>query len=164
MANHVSHGHTQSHSVDASWYLDTGATDHLTSDLAQLQVQEPYQGQEQVHTANGSGMRISHVGQALLPASSSRPLYLRNVLRVPDVTKNLLVVHPFTRDNHVFVEFHPSSLLVKDIVTRDILLRGHCRNGLYSLDASLIKQAFISIHASSAQWHAHLGHPSTQIV
>src|SRR6266540_4111103 len=109
-------------------------------------------------------MRISHVGQALLPASSSRPLYFRNVLRVPDVTKNLLAVHPFTRDNRVFVEFHPSSLLVKDLATRDILLRGHCRNGLYLLDAPLIKQAFVSVRVSSAQWHARLGHPSTQVV
>jgi hypothetical protein len=57
-----------------------------------MQVKEPYIGQEQVHVANGTGMRICHIGQALLPTPSSRPLHLRNILHVPDVTKNLLSV------------------------------------------------------------------------
>ncbi|XP_071676645.1 uncharacterized protein [Lolium perenne] len=49
-------GHTPSYPVDPSWYADTGATDHLTNELAKLHMKEPYQGKDRVHTANGSGV------------------------------------------------------------------------------------------------------------
>jgi histone deacetylase 1/2 len=51
--------------------------------------------------ADGSGMRILHVGQALLP-TPTKSLYLCNVLHVPSVTRNLLSVLKFTHDNNVF--------------------------------------------------------------
>jgi hypothetical protein len=56
----ATHGHTQSYSVDAPWYMDTGATNHLTSEMAKLNTHEPYQGHDHVRTANGAGMHISH--------------------------------------------------------------------------------------------------------
>ena len=151
--------------MDPIWYPDTGATDHLTNQLEKLHMKEAYQGSEHVHTANGEGMRISHVGQALIPTSSSRHLHLRNVLHVPTVTKNLLSVRRFTYDNRVSIEFHPNSVFVKDLLTGAILLRGRVRGGLYALDAPpttpLLKQAFSALKASSSQWHARLGHPAT---
>jgi hypothetical protein len=66
-----------------------------------------------------------------------------------------------------FVEFHPNSLFVKDLLTGAIILRGHCRGGLDSLDASSrphVKQGFSALKASSAQWHARLGHPASPVV
>ena len=106
--------------------MDTGATDHLTGELDKLAMKEPYHGKDQVHTANGSSMHISHIGQASLPTHSSRHLHLHNVLRVPSVTHNLLSVPKLTRDNNVFIEFHLFDLFVKDRATREILLRGRC--------------------------------------
>jgi hypothetical protein len=61
MANAVSHSQPSSSSVDPRWYVDIGATDHLTNDFEKMQVKEPYTGQEQVHVANGTGMRICHI-------------------------------------------------------------------------------------------------------
>ncbi|KAK1667332.1 hypothetical protein QYE76_055491 [Lolium multiflorum] len=55
MANHVSGGRPQTPPVDTAWYMDTGATDHLTNELGKLQVKEPYHGKEKVYTADGSG-------------------------------------------------------------------------------------------------------------
>ena len=131
-------------------------------------MKEPYAGTKQVHTTNGEGMRISHVGQALISTPSSRHLRLSNVLHVPSVTKNLLSVRRFTHDNRVYIEFHPNSLFVKDLLTGAILLRGRVRGGLYELDAPLVthlpKQVFNALKASSSQWHARLGHPATQVV
>ncbi|XP_073355299.1 uncharacterized protein [Aegilops tauschii subsp. strangulata] len=48
-------GFTPSYSVDPAWYMDTGATDHLTSQLDKLATRQPYTGHDQVRTANGSG-------------------------------------------------------------------------------------------------------------
>ncbi|XP_071680225.1 uncharacterized protein [Lolium perenne] len=37
------------------WIMDSGATDHLTSELARLQAYERYSGKDQVQVANGAG-------------------------------------------------------------------------------------------------------------
>jgi hypothetical protein len=55
-------GYSPSYPVDASWCLDTGATDHLTNQVDKLTVREPYHGHDKVYTANGAGMHISHIG------------------------------------------------------------------------------------------------------
>jgi histone deacetylase 1/2 len=87
--------------------MDTGATDHLTHELSRLNPRESYTGSDQVRTADGSGMHISHIGQASLLTHTPKQLHLLNVLRVPSVTRNLLSVKKLTCDNDVFVEFHP---------------------------------------------------------
>lgn len=53
MANHIQQGHTSAYSIDPQWYLDTGATDHITNDVKQMTSKEEYRGHEQVHVANG---------------------------------------------------------------------------------------------------------------
>ncbi|XP_073360795.1 putative disease resistance protein At1g50180 [Aegilops tauschii subsp. strangulata] len=50
------HGRTPSYSIDPTWYMDTGATNHLTNEMAKLSTKEPYRGHDQVHTANGAGI------------------------------------------------------------------------------------------------------------
>ncbi|XBH98816.1 hypothetical protein VPH35_128271 [Triticum aestivum] len=44
-----------SYGVDTNWYLDTGATDHVTGELEKLAVRDRYTGPEQIHTASGQG-------------------------------------------------------------------------------------------------------------
>ncbi|XBJ15358.1 hypothetical protein VPH35_007269 [Triticum aestivum] len=46
---------TPQYGVDTNWYLDSGATDHITGDLEKLTVRNRYTGGEQIHTASGSG-------------------------------------------------------------------------------------------------------------
>jgi hypothetical protein len=120
---------------------------------------EDYRGRDHVHTTNGSGMQLRHVGQSSLPTSKSTTLALNQVLHVPSVTYNLLSLHRLTKDNNVFCEIYTWYFLVKDRHTRDTLLRDRCRGGLYSLDDSPIKQVFSSLRTSHDQWHCRLGHP-----
>jgi hypothetical protein len=124
-----------SYTVDTNWYNDTGATDHITSDLDRLTVRERYNGGEQVQVGNGAGLQILHIGHSSIE-SNDRALALRDVLHVPNITKNLLSVHKFTRDNDLFFEFHPWSFLVKDSNTRSKLLEGRCEGGLYPISSA----------------------------
>jgi histone deacetylase 1/2 len=156
-------GSTSSYPVDPAWYADTAATDHLTNDLNKITMKEHYHGKDQVQTANGTGMRITHIGQSIIP-TQAQPLHLKNILHVPSVTRNLLSVIFFTYDNNVFFEFHPWYFLVKDRDSREVLLRGGCRGGLYNLDVSSVKQVFSSIKVSRAQWLSRLSHPATPVV
>ena len=70
----------------------------------------------------------------------------------------------FRSDNNVFVEFHPYNLFVKDRASREILLSGRSRGGLYPVGAPSVKQAFTSVRVSSAKWHCRLGHPASPVV
>ena len=55
---------TSSYVVDPNWYTDTDATDHITSDLDRLSIQEKYNGKDQVQVANGPGLSIHHIGHS----------------------------------------------------------------------------------------------------
>jgi hypothetical protein len=120
----------QGYTIDMVWYSDMGVIDHITNELYKLVVCENYTSQEQIHTTNGGGMHITHVGNSILHTPSHN-LSLKNVLHVPRSRKNLVSIHHFIRDNHVFVEYHPWFFLVKDPATRRVLMHGKCRGGLY---------------------------------
>jgi histone deacetylase 1/2 len=74
-----------SYSVDSNWYADTGATDHITEEFENLSVCEKYNGGDQVHTANGAGMNIRHIGHSTIH-TPDKNLNPRNILHVP-ITK-----------------------------------------------------------------------------
>jgi hypothetical protein len=80
--------------ADSNWYLDSGATDHITSELEKLTAHEAYNGHDQLRTVNGAGMDIIHVGKTILP-TPTRPLHLHNVLHVPNTQKQLMSIHRF---------------------------------------------------------------------
>jgi histone deacetylase 1/2 len=159
---------TTNYGVDTNWYMDSGATDHITSELEKLTVRDKYHGQDQVHTASGSGMKISNVGRTVLH-TPHKILHLQNVLHVPAANKNLASVHRLTSDNNVLVEFHPNRFLIKDRVTKRIIHQGRREGGLYPLrlqsgEAKSRKQVLATIKPSTSRWHSRLGHPSFPIV
>jgi hypothetical protein len=45
---------TTSYGVDTNWYVDSGASYHITSNLEKMIVHEHYNGHDQVHTASGA--------------------------------------------------------------------------------------------------------------
>ena len=75
-----------SYGVDTNWYFDSGSTDHITNSLEQLSTRERYNGQEQIHAANGKSISINHIGNTTFH-TSSRDFSFNNVLHVPAATK-----------------------------------------------------------------------------
>jgi hypothetical protein len=109
------HAASSSCNVDTNWYMDSGATDHITGELEKLTVRNKYQGGDQIHMASGAGMNISHIGLVNTP---HRLIQLNNILYVPRARKNLISVHRLTIENSIFVELHPFFFLIKDQKTR----------------------------------------------
>jgi histone deacetylase 1/2 len=167
-AAHYSNTSDGGFNSDANWYLDSGATDHMTNDLERLHVHENYRGNEQIQVANGKHIPILHIGDSSL-SGSTRNLHLSNVLHSPYISKNLLSTHKLANDNDCFVEIHPSSFCVKDLKTRATLLRGRAHGGLYPVPPHqphhrrCLPQAH-SIALSKEPWHRRLGHPAPPIV
>ena len=183
---------TPSTVYDPLWYPDSGASHHLTPDLSQFSSKSTYNGEDLVQVGNGAGMRIKHVGtSSLLCHNSHSSFSLNNLLHVPGLTKNLLSVSQFCKDNGVYFEFYSDSCCVKSQVTKETILQGILRGGLYvfpdlhststepiplnnslnnsvcSIDvspSSFIASCLNNSSINFGLWHARLGHPSSRIV
>lgn len=60
---------------DPVWYMDSGATDHVTPDMNQLQSSSNYHGPAQLQVGNGENLSISHTGNTSFPSSLSEQIY-----------------------------------------------------------------------------------------
>lgn len=89
------------YNVNKNWYTNTRATDHITGELEKLSVRDKYNGVDQIHTANSTGMNISHIGHSTIHTPNC-DLNLNNILHVPSTKKNLISVHRLTSDDNVF--------------------------------------------------------------
>jgi hypothetical protein len=66
--------------------------------------------------------------------------------------KPLISVQNFCLENNVFFEFHPFVFYVKNLMTKEVLLFGQSRDGLYVLSqssATSLPQAFQSTRIST---------------
>lgn len=112
----------------------------------QIPITEPY--------GNGQGLPITSIIPTTFQ-SSLKPyttLTLYNLLLLLKLTKNLISVSQFTKDNHVYFEFHPYACLVKSQATYEVLLQGSIgKEKLYSFgqvqsthtDSNLKKSSYV---------------------
>lgn len=85
----------------SDWYVDTGASAHMTSRSSTLDSFAPYSGNGKVIVGNGDALNITHIGTR----SISPTVQLLNVLAVPHITKNILSISKLTSDFPVHVLF-----------------------------------------------------------
>lgn len=119
----------------------------FTPDLSTFTHHENYQGSDQLRVGNGKGLPIAHIGSSQI-SNSQHNFKLSNVLHVPTLTKSLLSVHQFCKDNNVFFEFHPSTSAIKDQVSKTPLLSGLNKDGLLVCTSFLLQQLHHRPHLS----------------
>ena len=117
---------------DTNWYMDSGATHHFTLDINMLDTVAPFSGSDWVIIGIGKQLCISHLGTAKLPSLYS-PLVLHQVYHTPKFSNNLISVRKLCSDNKVFIEFYATHFLVKDQVSKRVILQGQLDNGLYKV-------------------------------
>jgi len=88
-----------------------------------------------------TGLAISYIGQTTLH-SSKRIFKLSNVLHVPHITKPLLYVQKFYRDDNVYFEFLASVFYFKDLITKEVLFSYKSNDSLYVLSESSATSIF----------------------
>uniref|UniRef100_A0A803PMV3 Retrovirus-related Pol polyprotein from transposon TNT 1-94-like beta-barrel domain-containing protein n=1 Tax=Cannabis sativa TaxID=3483 RepID=A0A803PMV3_CANSA len=117
-----------------AWYLDSGATHHISNTSETLTNSKDYKGKAKVVVGNGSNLSINKIGCSSIPTKfPHKSLLLKDILHVPSLTKNLLSISQFTKHNNVTIEFDDVCCLVKDKNTKQALLRGTLTEGLYRL-------------------------------
>ena len=117
---------TASSAPSNSWYPDSGASHHVINVSQNIQQLTPFKGPDQITIGNGQGLDINSTGLTSFqsPLNPVFPLILSNLLFVPSITKNLISVSQFFKDNLVYFEFHPTFCLVKSQVSKEVLLKG----------------------------------------
>jgi hypothetical protein len=89
------------------------------------------------------------------------------VLVVPDIKKKLLSVSQFTRVNNCYFLFYPWGFLLKDMKTKQVILKGSMADGLYPINLRQLPHhsfSFLANKVPGSLWHARLGHPHSQVI
>ncbi|KAJ9535240.1 hypothetical protein OSB04_un001672, partial [Centaurea solstitialis] len=106
------------------WFVDTGASPHMTPNAAHLDATASYSGNDSVTFGNGNGASISYTGRSHIVPNIS----LLDVLVVPKLTKSLLSVSKPTKDNQVDVVFSDPMFFIQNRHSKETLAQGRCRN------------------------------------
>ncbi len=77
LAAMVSHSNAVAEEED--WLADSGANNHITANLENLSINQPYNGTEAVTVGNGGGLSITHTGSTSFTTPNAI-LHLKNIL------------------------------------------------------------------------------------
>lgn len=149
-----------------SWVVDSGATDHMSTESNLFSTYNPNPSKPCILTTDGSPIMVS--GEGRVPITSS--MSLSTVLHVPNLSCNLLSISQITKALKCKVTFYETHCVFQDLLTGATLGLGKERGGLYYLELQEAKEndslrAYKSTSMSSSEeqiwlWHKQLGHPS----
>ncbi|KAI4348037.1 hypothetical protein L6164_008799 [Bauhinia variegata] len=147
---------------DANWYMDTGATSHMTSAQGTLSSYFNLSNTRGIIVGNGHSIPIHGYGYTNL-SPPNPPLSLKNVLHAPQLIKNLVSVRKLTTDNSVSVEFDPFGFSVKDFQMGMRLMRCDSWGELYPITTNQATSPSTFAALAPSLWHERLGHPGAPV-
>ncbi|XP_015162132.1 putative uncharacterized protein DDB_G0284695 [Solanum tuberosum] len=148
---------------NANWYMNTGATSHMTSTQGNLTSYFNKRNKCGIIVGNGQSIPIHGYGHTKLSSPCPPLQFINNVLHAPHLVKNLVSVRKFTTDNSVFVEFDPCGFTVKDFQTGRPVMRCESRGELYPITTPTTSPSSFAVLAPSL-WHDRLGHPRRPVL
>jgi hypothetical protein len=146
------------------WVADSDVTHHTTPSVGNISTPRPFNSSNpsSIIVGNGSSLPVTSVGDSVL----LEPFYLNNILLAPDMVQSLLYVRRFTIDNWCSMEFDPFGLSVKDLSTRNVIVRSNSTGPLYTLrlpestTPSVGAMAALAVVAPTT-WHRRFDHPGS---
>ncbi|XP_010260173.1 PREDICTED: uncharacterized protein LOC104599359 [Nelumbo nucifera] len=115
-----------------TWIVDTGASNHMCTDLKLLSQPKPITQIIPIHLPDGTIKFVQHIGHVKL----SPDLILTNTLHIPSFKFNLLSVSKLVIINNIKCTFYPTYCLQQDLQNEKILAVGKMIKNLYILDKS----------------------------
>ncbi|KAK9751154.1 hypothetical protein RND81_02G246000 [Saponaria officinalis] len=109
------------------WIIDSGATNHMTSQLETLEnVKELSKGLK-INLPDGRYVQVTHKGDITL----KNGLKLKGVLYVPEFRQNLMSVQRLAKENQCYITFCDSHCYVQEYSKGGIKELGKTDSGLY---------------------------------
>ena len=93
----------QGNNATKLWYVDSGASNHMTNNPTALCHVQPYAGQSSIQTANGNSLPIAAIGDASFKFT--------DVFLAPQLSTNLISVGHLV-DNNCAVNFSSNGCVV----------------------------------------------------
>jgi hypothetical protein len=150
---------------DQNWYMDTGATHHMSHTSGNLSDYFNNDRSNHIVVGNGTTLPIHGTGNIHLKPPNP-PLKINNILFSPTLIKNLLSVRRLTTDNDVTIEFDKFGFSVKDYQTRTLIHRCDSTGDLYPMsfqDATCLQPSTFAALTKDL-WHRRLGHPDSSLL
>ncbi|UYV63201.1 hypothetical protein LAZ67_2003420 [Cordylochernes scorpioides] len=136
------------------WFLDSGATEHMTSN--RLKMTNTKSISTSVEMANNEKIRVSEMGDVTIKLGheyGGETLLLENVLYVPELDGNILSVGRIEeRGNKVLFQNGKASVFESD---GELILKSNRRGRIYTVEE--LKMAKVK-SPSADIWHRRLGH------
>ncbi|XP_056685767.1 uncharacterized protein [Spinacia oleracea] len=126
--------------------IDTGASDHMASNLALFNTLQNLKQPLKVGLPDGSVKYITQIGTIQLTPH----IVLSNVLYIPDFKHNLLSVGRLLDHNKLYAHFSPTSCSFQDLITNEVKAVGRRQAGLYKFSEDSLKFNPASISNSVA--------------
>jgi hypothetical protein len=159
------------------WVANSGTSHHTTPLAGKISTFRPLNSANHslIVVGNGSTLQVTSVGDSVIPG----PFYL-SIMLVPNIVQTLLFVRRFTTDNLCFMEFDSFGLFVKDLSTRNMIVRSKSNSTgpLYTLRLpgsltrcrplpcamSAVAALRVLAAVASSTWHYRLGHPGLNAI
>ena len=121
-------------SSSCTWVIDSGATDHMTSNSSLFTMIQSHPATSTVTLADGSTSRV--LGSGTIHPT---PLItLTFVMSLPQFSFNLIYVSKLTCTLNYSISFFLDYCLIKDLLTKRVIGKRHESGGLYILETGLV--------------------------
>lgn len=144
---------------DDVWYVDSGATKHMTNIDAEMENKKK-PPVKQVKAANGDKMNIEHSGDIKCKISDNQVIVLGDVQYIPKICVNLLSVSQMVRNGcSVLFDVNGCKIFSKE---KRLLAEGKLTNGMFTIKVHLTEKACVARYIKNADdiglWHRRLAH------
>jgi hypothetical protein len=145
------------------WYVDFGASNHMTSHGEWFRITKDLKTPGFVETSDDTTHPITQIGKVPLSMQDGQTKYLKDVLHIPTITKKLVSVGQMVEQG-LQVTFNPNGCFVKDMKNQGKLIAKGERNGrMFTLDVNMPEvNSMLFTHGKGAGdiriWHKRVGH------
>ena len=153
---------------DNVWYVDSGASNHMTSCGEWFRDMRKPEVSRFVQIGDDTAHPIAHVGDVPLNTQDGKSKYLADVLHVPNITKNLVSVGQMVEQG-LQVCFNPLGCYVEDFQDDcRLITKGNCVGRMFTLDVNMpkVKVALfaqgVGVVVDVDIWHKCIGHVNEQ--
>ncbi|WVZ57631.1 hypothetical protein U9M48_007992 [Paspalum notatum var. saurae] len=151
-------------SDDTAWYLDTGATNHMTGSRAVFSdIDSNVTGS--VRFGDGSLVKIEGSGTVLFACKSGEHRELTGVFLIPRLDTNLISVGQLDEDGYD-IHVNKGVMRIRDERRRLLACVRRSPNRLYSLRLDIAQPICLTARRTDTawRWHERFGHISFQVL